>query len=130
MNDSGKRMQFENGGMREPPTNRGAFELLSAYAYERLAIWAELGAKKYLPRNWEKGLPFSRYYQSACRHLNEWLKGNRDEDHLAAAMWNIMAIMHTEKLIELGLVSADFDDMPKYEIAALLNNITSVNISE
>jgi len=35
--------------------------------------------------------------------------GMEDEDHLAAACWNIIAIMHHQELGELH-----FDDMPHY----------------
>lgn len=60
-------------------------------------------------RNWEKGIPFSRYIDSAKRHLNKFVMGMEDEDHLAAAAWNIFAIMHHEELEQTNL-----DDMPHY----------------
>lgn len=80
-----------------------------SFGIRRLAIWYELGAKKYADRNWEKGMPFSRYIDAAKRHLDKYIMGMTDEDHLAAAAWNILSIMHHE---ELGQV--EFDDMPHY----------------
>jgi hypothetical protein len=60
----------------------------------RLAIHYENGAMKYEYRNWEKGIPVSRCFDSAIRHLVRYIEGGRTEDHLAAAIWNIIAIIH------------------------------------
>lgn len=60
-------------------------------------------------RNWEKGMPFSRYVDSAKRHLDQFVMGMTDEDHLAAACWNLIAIMHHQELGQMEL-----DDMPHY----------------
>ena len=65
--------------------------------------------KKYSDRNWEKGMPFSRYIDAAKRHLDKYIMGMTDEDHLAAAAWNILSIMHHEELGQM-----EFDDMPHY----------------
>lgn len=96
--------------MREPATGKGRFDLLSPYATLRSARWMELGAMKYADRNWEKGMPFSRYIDSALRHINKYKMGLDDEDHLAAAVWNLNAIMHHQ-----GLGQTEFDDLPHYE---------------
>ena len=97
MHDTGERMSYEGGGMREPSTGKGAYELVSPFALERIAKWYELGAQKYADRNWEKGIPFGRLIQSALRHMYRWMQGRRDEDHLAAVYWNVMAMMHFEE---------------------------------
>jgi len=65
----------------------------------RLSKHLEAGAKKYSPRNWEKGMPIEEYINSLIRHLTSI--GREDEDHLAAATFNIMALIHTWKLIEM-----------------------------
>ena len=54
-------------------------------------------------------MPFSRYVDSAKRHLDKFIMGMTDEDHLAAAVWNLCAIMHHQELGQLEL-----DDMPHY----------------
>ena len=95
--DSGARINYDHGAMREPSTGKGAYELISPFAWERIAIWYELGARKYADRNWEKGIPFGRLIQSAIRHMIRWMKGDRSEDHLAAVCWNVMAMMHFEE---------------------------------
>lgn len=43
--------------------------MVSPFAMRRLAQHYENGAQKYADRNWEKGMPFSRYVDSAKRHL-------------------------------------------------------------
>lgn len=112
IDDSGKRISYGEGkSIREPSDGKGRFDLISPFALSRLAKWYELGAQKYSDRNWEKGgIPFSRYLDSALRHLNKFAMGMTDEDHLSAAAWNIFAIMHFQELNE-----TEFDDMPRYD---------------
>ena len=55
----------------------------------------ENGALKYGERNWEKGIPISRYIDSALRHLMKDLAGETDEDHAAAFVWNCMCAAWT-----------------------------------
>lgn len=110
INDGGKRISYgENKAIREPSIGKGRYDLISPFALDRLAKWYELGAQKYADRNWEKGMPFSRYIDSAKRHLNKYVMGMEDEDHLAAAAWNIFAILHHQELNQ-----NDLDDMPHY----------------
>lgn len=112
MCDGGDRMTYDHdGAMREPSTGKGRYDLVSPFAMQRIALWYELGSQKYAPRNWEKGIPFGRCIDSAKRHIDKFLMGKTDEDHLAAACWNIMAIMHYQML---GM--DEFDDIPKYNV--------------
>lgn len=55
----------------------------------------ENGALKYGERNWQKGIPISRYIDSALRHLMKDLAGETDEDHAAAFVWNCMCAAWT-----------------------------------
>lgn len=111
MQDSGQRINYDGGAMREPSTNKGAYELVSPFALERIAVWYELGARKYADRNWEKGIPFGRLIQSAIRHMIRWMKGDRSEDHLAAVCWNVMAMIHFE---ETGQAQ-EWNNYPAYQ---------------
>lgn len=95
--DSGERKVERTGGVREPAVGKGRFDLISPIMLLRLAKHYENGAQKYAARNWEKGLPDSRCFDSAVRHLYRWLAGDRQEDHLAAAVWNVAALMHYEE---------------------------------
>lgn len=110
LDDTGKRITYGEGkAIREPCEGKGRFDLISPFALKRLAKHYENGSKKYADRNWEKGMPFSRYVDSALRHLSQYVAGMENEDHLAAAAWNIFAIMHHQ---ELG--QTELDDMPHY----------------
>jgi hypothetical protein len=72
------------------------------------------GARKYGPRDWEKGIKFGRIYAALCRHLFLWFLGaDQDEDgfsHLDAVVWNAVALkfysLHPERY-------GEFDDRPK-----------------
>lgn len=50
----------------------------------------EEGAKKYGENNWQKGLPVDCYMDSAIRHYLKWRRGDKDEPHDRAFVWNIM----------------------------------------
>lgn len=50
----------------------------------------EDGAKKYGENNWQKGIPVHCYIDSAVRHYLKWLRGDKDEPHDRAFVWNIM----------------------------------------
>lgn len=55
----------------------------------------EDGARKYGERNWEKGIPLSRYVDSAIRHYIKWLRGDDDEPHDRAFAWNLLCLLWT-----------------------------------
>lgn len=50
----------------------------------------EDGAKKYAPDNWRKSIPVWCYIDSATRHYIKWRRGDNDEPHSRAFVWNIM----------------------------------------
>lgn len=50
----------------------------------------EEGAKKYGENNWQKGIPPKCYIDSAVRHYLKWLRGDKDEPHDRAFVWNLM----------------------------------------
>ncbi len=116
--DSGAREQFPSGSVRDTQEGKGRFDLIPPYALRRLAVHYENGARKYGDRNWEKGQPLARYWCSANRHLLDYLEGKTDEDHLAAAAWNIFAIIWTEEKVRAGKLPAELNDMPWAKDAA------------
>jgi hypothetical protein len=50
----------------------------------------EEGAAKYGENNWQKGIPVHCYIDSAVRRYLKWLRGDKDEPHDRAFVWNIM----------------------------------------
>ena len=59
----------------------------------------EEGAAKYGENNWRKGIPESSYIDSAVRHYLKWLRGDDDERHDRAFVWNIMCLIWTHEHI-------------------------------
>ncbi len=94
--DSGHRREFETGAVRDMAEGKGRFDLIPPLALKRLAKHYEAGAIKYGDRNWEKGIPNDSFIDSALRHINEYQLGDRSEDHLAAAVFNVFGLIHFE----------------------------------
>lgn len=55
----------------------------------------EAGAVKYGENNWQKGIPVHCYIDSAVRHYLKFLRGDDDEPHDRAFVWNIMCCIWT-----------------------------------
>ncbi len=108
------KQAFDSGATRSDRTGKGRFDLISPFALERLARRYEEGAEIHGDRNWEQGYRIGRCIDGALRHLNQYKQGMRDEDHLAAAAWNVFAAMHFEELIARGILSGELDDAPNY----------------
>lgn len=102
---------FETGAVRNNDKGRGHHELICPFALDRLAKLLEKGANCMAPRNWEKGMPVSRFIRSTLRHLLKYMMGKRDEDHLAAAMFNVMCAMRMECDVEAGDLDEKFLDV-------------------
>ena len=95
--DSGKREDFETGSRRDTNDGKSRPDLISPFLLDRLGRHMALGAKKYGEWNWAKGQPSSRYRESLARHLMAHDKGETDEDHLSAAAFNIMGMIHNQE---------------------------------
>ena len=57
----------------------------------------EEGSKKYGDRNWQKGVPLHCYIDSAVRHYLKVLRGDDDERHDRAFVWNLLCCLWTQK---------------------------------
>ncbi len=66
----------------------------SRHAIEAYAEAMTEGSEKYGDDNWLKGIPESNLVQHAVNHLFLYDSGDRSEDHLAHAFWNVAAIIH------------------------------------
>lgn len=60
-----------------------------------LAKHYEEGCLKYGERNWEKGIPIHCYIDSGIRHLIKFSRGDKDERHDRAFMWNMIGAVWT-----------------------------------
>lgn len=117
--DSGKREERPSGYVRDTQDGKPRFGLLVPLnvPYEhtmlyRDAMLAARGAEKYSPRNNELSNDvddLDRFKESAYRHFMQWFCGEEDEDHAAAARWNIR--QHEE--LKWRLESASEGPIPK-----------------
>lgn len=57
----------------------------------------EDGCMKYGERNWEKGIPLHCYIDSAVRHYLKYLRGDDDEPHDRAFLWNLLGALWTQE---------------------------------
>ena len=94
--DSGERREFSTGAVRDMVEGKGDMVSMPWEALLRLSKHYEAGAKKYERWNYRKGIPVSSFIDSACRHLAKYQCGMDDEDHLAAAAFNILGAMLME----------------------------------
>lgn len=55
----------------------------------------EDGAIKYEEDNWKKGIPLKSYVDSGVRHLIEYIRGDTDDPHGRAFIWNMFGYVWT-----------------------------------
>jgi len=106
-----QKEKFSTGSQRDIRDGKGRFDLIPPHFLKELAIHYENGGKKYGDKNWERGQPISRVLDSAMRHINNYRLGMRDEKHLVAAAWNLIAANEYERLIELGKLPKELNDL-------------------
>ena len=109
--DSGARTLFDTGAVRDLQTGKGRMDLLPMDALIELSKHMEKGCAKYGERNWEKGIPVSRFVDSAMRHMAHVMLGDIDECHLTAACWNMMCCLATILRIEEGILPVELFDI-------------------
>ena len=76
-----------------------------------VSIHYQEGALKYSERNWEMGIPVHCFVDSGVRHYLKHLRGDVDERHDRAFVWNMLGAIwtHTNKpeMIDLPFVEVD-----------------------
>jgi hypothetical protein len=98
-------------------TDKAKLHLISPSLINGLGEVLTFGAKKYAERNWEGGMPYSRYFGALNRHIWTWWDGE-DLDpetklsHLKHAAACIMFLIETEKRIQTNTLDSIFDDRP------------------
>lgn len=92
-----KKKKFSTGANRSTDREGMRYDLIDATAMRRLAITCNEGAVKYGEDNWLKGFPVNDILNHALAHIFSYLDGDRSEDHLAHAMWNLQAAIKSEE---------------------------------
>ena len=109
--DSGQREEFTTGARRDTQEGKPRYNLHPPRPLYRTVMQYTRGAEKYGEGNWEKGMPFSRVMDSLMRHVEAYRMGNREEDHLAAIVFNANCLMDYEERIKEGLLPTSLDDL-------------------
>lgn len=97
--DSGKRVEFDSGMMRDTDEGKPRYDLIPLEPLKRLAELYARGAVKYGDNNWRlanSDKEIQRYKASAWRHFVSWQNGELDEDHGIAVVFNVFAVIYLE----------------------------------
>lgn len=114
--DSGARQSFDSGMVRDTSANKIDYtRVLDGPMFDRWAQHLTVAAQKYPDiapgvANWtlaDGPDELARFQQSAFRHFRQWLRGDTDEDHAAAVLFNINGYEYTRARLK----QAD-DDTP------------------
>lgn len=94
--------QLADNNSRTDATKVKGFSLIPQEPLAELARVYQIGADKYAPRGWEKGMPFSEVVDGLYRHLGQWLRGEKfdaadGQHHLASVAWRAFALMEYER---------------------------------
>lgn len=99
---------------RVPLTLR--YDLIPRIMLRRLAAIFEEGAKKYGEQKYTTHpMPFSVLLNHIDNHMNLYIIGDRQEDHLAKVIWGITAMIVLEEMADKGLLD-DQNDLRPYGI--------------
>lgn len=103
------------GAVRSSDADDVSYHLISPIGMRRLAQTCREGELKYSAYNWEKGFPITDILNHAIAHIYKFLEGDRSEDHLAHAAWNMFAAMHSEESwpeLNVGTLRSEFGCPP------------------
>jgi hypothetical protein len=99
--DSGQRSEFTTGMVRDVNDGKIKYDLVfDGPLMERYAAHMTAGAMKYQPRNWMKAATqeeFERFRESAIRHFFQYIRGDEDEDHFAATVFNLNGMAYVKE---------------------------------
>lgn len=96
-NDSEDGKQtFETGAQRDTQEGKTRYDLIDPTFLKRVADVMTEGAEHYGEFNWTKGIPSQRYAASLLRHVYAYLSGDRSEDHLGRAAFNLQGLARNE----------------------------------
>lgn len=102
--DSGERQEYPSGMRRDTQEGKVDYTLIrDGVMYERWAAHMTKGADKYGRRNWtlaKSSEELDRFRASAARHFEQWMRGDSDEDHAAAVLFNVDAAETVRKRLE------------------------------
>lgn len=94
----GAKVRYDTGAVRSSDAEATRYDLISPIGLEAVARACAEGAAKYSDYNWEAGMPVADLLNHAIRHIYQFLAGDRSDDHLGHAAWNLLAAIHSDTL--------------------------------
>lgn len=91
-------VKFATGAVRSSDAEATRYDLISPIGLAAVARAAAEGSRKYSDYNWERGMPVNDLLNHALRHIYEYLAGDRSDDHLGHAAWNLLGACHSAEL--------------------------------
>jgi hypothetical protein len=95
MTQSNPQKQYDTGAVRSGDCEDTRYDLISPIGLAALARTYAEGAAKFGAFNWENGMPVTDLLNHAIAHVYKFLGGDRTEDHLAHAAWNLLGAIHS-----------------------------------
>ena len=104
--DSGVRTEFASGMVRDTDASKVQYHrVFEGPLLERWAKHLTLGAAKYPDNedgsaNWTRAegqAELARFRASLCRHFVQFLRGDTDEDHAAAVVFNLNGMLYVQE---------------------------------
>ncbi|NDD52262.1 hypothetical protein EBZ39_00020 [bacterium] len=93
-----QRHEYDTGAVRSADCDHVRYDLISPIGLAALARTYAEGAEKFGAFNWENGMPVTDLLNHAIAHVYKFLGGDRSEDHLAHAAWNLLGAVHSMEL--------------------------------
>lgn len=98
MNSEEPRHKYDTGAERSADCDEVRYDLITPVGLRALAKTYAEGAEKFGAHNWENGMPVADLLNHAIAHIYNFLGGDRSEDHLAHAAWNVLGAIHSYEL--------------------------------
>lgn len=91
-------IKFTTGAQRSPTTAGGSLPTdYSQFSHIAARLHAETqaeGNEKYGYGNWQMGIPMSNLLSHCLAHIFAYMNGDRSENHLGHAIWNLDKAAH------------------------------------
>lgn len=93
-----ERHEYDTGAVRSADCDHVRYDLISPIGLRAVAKTCAEGAEKFGVCNWENGMPVTDLLNHAIAHVYKFLGGDRSEDHLGHAAWNLLGAIHSYEL--------------------------------
>jgi hypothetical protein len=98
MKMSDERREYDTGAVRSADCEQTRYDLISPIGLRALAKTYAEGSSRFGFCNWENGMPVTDLLNHAIAHVYNFLEGDRAEDHLAHAAWNLLGAIHSMEM--------------------------------